>query len=303
MRIVSALTNRLQKSSWFFKFKIRFLYPLGVYDRKFLEQPLDEYWEKRIKDVLNFPDNRHIPINKEAGNIKGGMQYMHNGILTTAGGYYGSPIAQMLNRSKGIHEPQEEYVFQEILKLMPEGATMIELGAYWAFYSIWFATEVKNATNYMIEPGKSNIEYGVNNFRKNKKKGHFTNAYIGENDGINADGVPIVGIDSFVARHNISHINILHSDIQGYEYEMLCSARKSIAANKIDYFFISTHGDDVHHQCLSFLREANFIIICEAGEKDTYSVDGLIVARSPNISGPTEIRIAKKLQDNSNIAQ
>jgi hypothetical protein len=31
-----------------------------------------------------------------------------------------------------VHEPLEEYVFQEVLRTMPEAPMMLELGAYWA---------------------------------------------------------------------------------------------------------------------------------------------------------------------------
>jgi hypothetical protein len=40
----------------------------------------------------------------------------------------------VLNR--GVHEPLEEFVFQEVLKRLPEACAMIELGAYWGHYSM-----------------------------------------------------------------------------------------------------------------------------------------------------------------------
>ncbi len=33
----------------------------------------------------------------------------------------------------------EERLFGEVLEWMPSGAVMVELGAYWAYYSTWFA--------------------------------------------------------------------------------------------------------------------------------------------------------------------
>lgn len=62
-------------------------------------------------------------------------------------------------------------------------------------------------------------------------------------------------------KHNINFINILHSDIQGAEYEMLLGAEKTFKDKKIGYIFISTHSNDVHNKCLEFLKNKEFKII------------------------------------------
>ena len=66
------------------------------------------------------------------------MQIMHNGIRVLAGGYYGAWMQDLITRCKGVHEPQEEVVFAEIMKHLSDDATMIELGGFWSYYSIWF---------------------------------------------------------------------------------------------------------------------------------------------------------------------
>jgi hypothetical protein len=50
---------------------------------------------------------------------------------------------------------------------------MIELGSFWAFYSLWFHAVVPLATNYMIEPVLQNLNYGRTNFELN---GFYSNA-------------------------------------------------------------------------------------------------------------------------------
>ena len=37
-------------------------------------------WNWRINDVVSCPDNKFIPRLKNAGDLKGGFQLMHNGI-------------------------------------------------------------------------------------------------------------------------------------------------------------------------------------------------------------------------------
>jgi hypothetical protein len=218
---------------------------------------------------------------------------MHNGIFTTLGGYYGEGIVQMLELNKGVHEPQEEYAFELVLQTMADKATMVELGSYWSFYSIWFNKRVKYPKNYMIEPDRFNMKYGMNNFRMNKVQGHFTNAFIGKKSG-NIDGKQIICLDDFIVKNNIGFIDILHSDIQGFEYDMLLGATNSIREHRIGYVFISTHGDKVHQACLDILQRNDFKILCSADEKDTYSLDGLIVARSNNYPGIDRIDISLK---------
>ena len=74
---------------------------------------------------------------------------MHNGNIVPldgAGAYYGQFI-QLLVLNRGVHEPFEEYAFQELLKNLPKTPLMIELGAYWGHYSMWIkkiATKVDN---------------------------------------------------------------------------------------------------------------------------------------------------------------
>jgi hypothetical protein len=62
------------------------------------------------------------------------VQIMHNGLRVVAGGYYGDWMTRIIERLHGHHEPQEEAVFHEILKLLPPDATMLELGGFWSYY-------------------------------------------------------------------------------------------------------------------------------------------------------------------------
>jgi hypothetical protein len=98
--------------------------------------------------IPKVPNAAQVRVD-EAGNR---VQVMHNGLLVLADGYYGRFITEIIERLRGHHEPQEEKVFCEVLKAVPAGSTMIELGAYWAYYSLWFQQAVPNARNFLIEP-------------------------------------------------------------------------------------------------------------------------------------------------------
>ena len=289
----NGFVRKILASDLYFKFKMKYIIPLGVFDKIYLTNPIDESWKARINDVMNCPDNKLITRVPNSGKVKNGKQVMHNGILITIGGYYGDAVTQMLFKNKGVHEPQEEYAFDLVLKEIPAGGCMIELGSYWSYYSIWFYNAVKNANNFLVEPGKNNMLFGINNFRINKVKGKFTNAFVGKASGV-LDGIPIICIDDYVEKNKIEFIDILHSDIQGFEYDMLLGASKTITKNKIGYMFISTHNNDLHHKCIDFLKANNFTIVCSADEYDTYSLDGLIVAKSIYYDGVDKINISLK---------
>jgi len=267
----------------------------GLFDNVFRSYKLSPLWEKRTSDVCSSSDNKFIPRVADAGVIRKGKQTMHNGLKINLGSYYGPEYSQMLLLNKGVHEPQEERVFAAVLPGMPSGAVMIEMGAFWSFYSMWFNKEVPGAVNYMIEPDSFNLGHGKRNFRLNGLKGTFVQAFIsGKSD--NNGAVPTIAIDDFVRERQIPFIHMLHSDIQGFEYDMLQGAKGCFENKKIGYVFISTHSDEVHYKCRGFLNGYGFEIIAEADLKQTFSEDGLIAARAPYFKGIDPIAISKKQQ-------
>ena len=265
----------------------------GLFDNFIRNYQLSAFWLQRIEDVIRSADNAFIPRVKDAGVIRRGKQIMHNGLKIHLGSYYGPEYSKMLEVSKGVHEPQEERVFAEVIKSIPAGATMIEMGAFWSFYSMWFNKEVKDARNFMIEPDEFNIGHGKRNFRLNKMKGTFVKAFVGRQSA-RIDGAKTIAIDDFVAENRIPFIHMLHSDIQGFEYDMLMGAEKTFNEKKIGYAFISTHTNELHYQCLDFLKKHNFVILASADLDETCSVDGLIAARADYFPGIGSISISKK---------
>ena len=261
------------------------------------------HWEFRIANTLASPDNDHIPRVEDAGTVHGDQQVMHNGLRIVPGSYHGNTVSLQLQKNRGVHEPEEERVFQEVLRHMPESATMIELGAYWGFYSMWFQKEVANATCHLIEPEDAHLEFGRKNLALNGMQGHFHKALIDGQSGRTDDGTPIICVDDFMEENKIDRLHMLHADIQGFERRMLDGTRKAFARDAIDYVFVSTHRagkpeyphiNAIHDQCMEFFREIDFFIIAETNLETTYSWDGLIAARRRDISGPDRIEIAKR---------
>jgi hypothetical protein len=276
----------------FFRYlaKVKNFYLIGTY-HLWIGKKTYDYWG-RCREVCADPNNRYIPRVKNAGMIISGSLIMHNGLKVNMGecSYYGEFANIVLTTNKGVHEPQEERMFMEVLKYIPDDATIIELGSYWAFYSMWFAKKIKNAHCFMIEPEEKYLNCGKENFKLNSLTGTFIQGKIG-NGGIK--------IDDFIREHKIDNAHIIHSDIQGAELDMLLSCEESIAKNKIWYFFISTHNQKIHYDCMDFLKKRDFVILASADfDYGSYCCDGVLVARFKGIKGLEPIEIALR-KDNS----
>jgi hypothetical protein len=226
--------------------------------------------EDRFIDVISDPNNLFIKRCEKAGTIEDDCVILHNGIKVLKNSYY-DDFSRILVINKGCHEPAEERMFELILRDIPENGTMIELGSYWAFYTIWFNSVVKNAKNYCIEPLLDNLITGVKNCSLNNINNvDFTLGAIGREH---------INICDFIREKKIDYIDILHSDIQGYELEMLQDITELLIQNKIKYLFISTHSDFIHYMCINILKKNNYRIIASADfETETFCFDGIIVA-------------------------
>jgi len=229
----------------------------------------------RFKDIISDPVNEKINRDNFHYDREKCIVRMYNGVLINRRSYYGS-FSDILVLNKGVHEPLEEYIFDQIIKTIDEEEPlMIELGSYWAFYSLSLLQKKNNAKCYMIEPYDEELEYGKINFRLNNRIGEFIKGSVGEAG---------IKIDNLIKERGIEKINILHSDIQGYELEMLNGANNAFNNLLIDYVFLSTHSQDLHYSCLEWLREKRYNVIVSCDLEETTSYDGIIIAHSPNIT-------------------
>jgi hypothetical protein len=256
---------------------------------------LRQEWMRRIQNVLECPDRSFIRLGENAGKVIDGNLIMHNSIKIKPLSYYGFPMLRMFKLSGGVHEPQEERVFQEVLKVLPSGATMLELGSYWSFYSMWFHKVVPQAKCFMVEPEESGIKSGQDNFELNGMNGDFTRAFIGKE--CKTGLLPTLTVDRILNEKNIRFLDLLHSDIQGFELQMLEGAIHAFSQGKIGYVFISTHSNQVHFACEEKLQQYGHVILHSINLNDTYSEDGLIVAARPDSPRIPVFQLSRKSQN------
>jgi hypothetical protein len=253
-----------------------------------------ENWRYRAALICSCPDYALISPAQDAGKILDGCQIMHNGLKVLVGSYYGEEASILFSRTKGVHEPQEERVFGEILKLINPKGVILELGAYWGFYSMWFCGEVPEARAYLVEPLPANLDFGKRNFALNGFKGDFTQAYVGRKAGVSPDGTKVIGVDEFMQEKGLEKLSILHCDIQGFELEMLAGAENAIQGGKIDYYFISTHSAELHAACEAFLKERGKKILASVNLAESYSMDGILVCADPTAPALKPIHLSRK---------
>jgi FkbM family methyltransferase len=262
--------------------------------------------ELRVQETINCRDCDAIPKVENAGEVNidhnPPFQVMHNGVKVLLGGYHGEWMQRIITALKGHHEPQEEKVFYEVLKRVSgDNPVMLELGSYWAYYSLWFRKTFPAGSNYMVEPITEKMQLGQKNFDLNGFSGIFFNGCMGgeykdkmtfvdwNNDEIE---MKQYSVDAIVEKNNIAFIDILHSDIQGAEVDMLKGCEQSLNAGKIGYLCISTHGDK-HERCLDFFKQRSMHIIAEHSVEASASADGLIVAQSTAVPHIDVVHITK----------
>lgn len=274
---------------------------------------------ERFKLVLSDPAIRSIynwNPNRGKFNADKTMVAPHwgpNGTFLYRDTYYGEFI-DILALTGGIHEPIEEFAFQCILDDLQRNTrmpTMMELGSYWCFYSLWFLSVFKwDCRLVSLEMGEREYADGLRNLRyncgdakiwlnddntyatiykknklnlfdKNAPMVHHVRGRASDHDGIGDDGIRNYTLETLCKEtilDSMPFVDILHVDIQADEYKVL-SASRDFLKTHVGYLVINTHTNEIHASCLALLQACQFVVEGEVDLTETFSEDGIIVAR------------------------
>lgn len=252
----------------------------------------------RVAMTTSCKDAANIPKVSDAGQIfeRDGqrLQRMHEGSLVMAGGYHGEWMSQIIKHLRGHHEPQEELLFHEILKHVAPNSCIVELGAFWAYYTSWFLGRVKGGSAVCVEPDENNMKCGMRNLALNGRRATWINAAVGGVGcedmivGHGTDGrevkVPCLDMNALRARVSVPEIEILHLDVQGAELDFLRSLDNVVTERALRFVFVSTHHSSIsgsqatHQECISELQRLGAMILADHTIEESFSGDGLIVA-------------------------
>ena len=252
--------------------------------------------QARIDMTLSCRDSDAIPKVADAGAVveRDGtaVQVMHDGTLVRADGYCGAWITEIISRLRGHHEPQEELIFHHLLPHARPGSLIVELGAWWAYYTNWYLGAVPAAEAVCVEPDPANLELGRANLALNGRAAEFINAALGGEYRPRIDfaraghqePVPIESLDmpALAARLRGRSVEMLHMDMQGAELAFLRSLPRAGAT--VRFVMVSTHHESIsgsastHADCLAELRGQGAVVLAEHDVLESYSGDGLIAA-------------------------
>ncbi len=265
---------------------------------------LTDYEINRILMTVSCKDSAAIPKVPNAGEIVEeepySIQLMHNGLRIVEGCYYGPWMTHIIKILKGHHEPQEELAFYEVLKQLKaqpsawDKPTILELGSFWAYYSMWFLSALPEGRSFGIEPDPAYLEIGRNNFNLNSLQGVFINAQVAAENSLTStfkcesDGqnilIPAFNFPGLVDSVGVREIDLVLVDIQGAEIPLLSCLEEVLSTSKIRFMLISTHdmeisGSPVTHQtALELLIQNGAHIISEHSVSESFSGDGFILA-------------------------
>lgn len=254
--------------------------------------------ERRVRMTVACRDADPIPKVRRAGKliVEDGtsIQLMHNGVKVLAGGYHGAWMGEIIRQLRGHHEPQEEWAFHQTVQRVRDGGVMLELGSFWAYFSLWFAVTVPHSTNYLVEPDANNMAVGLKNFELNGLSATSLQASVGAvslqprpftcESTNTVEQILEISVDDFVEQHNIAKLDLILADIQGAELPMLHGLVRSLAAKKLRFVVVSTHHHSIsgsrttHADCLAWLQQHGATVFAEHAVEEGYSGDGVIVA-------------------------
>ncbi|HMS31039.1 MAG TPA: FkbM family methyltransferase [Candidatus Saccharibacteria bacterium] len=283
-------------------------------------------WRKdenqRVAMTISCRDSDYIPKVTDAGRItkvdSSRVQVMHNGLKVLSGGYHGNWMEKIIKDLKGHHEPQEEKLFYEVLRRLDKSPTIIELGSFWSYYSLWLLSQFPKGRAIACEPDAKNRSIGEQNARINNLSDRitFVDSAAGNNDGQTIElamdsnqsktiKTTVRTIDSLVREHKLPKVDILHMDVQGAELGALEGMREIIKNDKVRFVFVSTHHytfshDPLTHQkCKTFLEEHGAHIVASHTIAESFSGDGLIVASFDKRDKDFVVDISVNHTDNS----
>jgi FkbM family methyltransferase len=265
---------------------------------------LTPYEQKRVLMTIGCKDAADIPKVKNAGKTStiGGqtVQLMHNGLKIVEDCYYGPWMTKIIQGLQGHHEPQEELAFYKVLEYLKKypsnwgNPRMIELGSFWAYYSMWFLNEFQDGEVFCFEPDPKYLKSGKENFALNDLNGSFIQAMVSREVSMTSefrcesDGqlitVPALDFTNILLTTGKNEIDIVLVDIQGAEISLLENLSKALSHHKIRFMFISTHGLEItdspvtHQLALNLLIQNGAHIVVEHSVSESYSGDGFILA-------------------------
>jgi FkbM family methyltransferase len=277
---------------------------------------------QRVLMTISCRDADGLPKVEGAGDVfeRDGvrLQRMHNGVVIEEGCYYGPWMTEVIRGLKGHHEPQEEAVFHDVLERIlatDRDPTMIELGSFWSYYSLWFLDRMPAGRIVAMEPDPAYLEVGRRNFALNGRSGLFVPGAVGPAPNEDMEfrtestgqvvTVPMHDLGSLMRVSGLERVSLLMVDIQGAETVLLERAVEDLKAGRVRFLILSTHHHSIsgqaltHQAALALLESCGAHVIAEHSVGESYSGDGLIAVSFDEADADFSIEISHARQKES----
>ncbi len=198
--------------------------------------------------------------------------------------------------SGNINVHQEEInLFKSILvNINRDNPVMIEIGCFWAIWSLLFRDKFKQGKNILIDLGKRPLYIGVKNFELNNfnctyyhggffidNSSTYSNRasdleYINNNKDTNVDELIIndnnlsskfsnmnlvgseLNFNNIYTENNLDIIDLIHMDIQGSELPLINNLLPLLQEKKILNIVIATHSQEIHNSIINTLAQCGY---------------------------------------------
>ncbi|HEX2166776.1 MAG TPA: FkbM family methyltransferase [Longimicrobiales bacterium] len=179
----------------------------------------------------------------------------------------------------GSYEPEQTQLFQQQI---PAGATVFDVGAHVGYYTLLSAVLTgPRGRVFAFEPNPVNHTFLQRHVTLNRLANvTVENAAVSDRNGtaafafgtgsgtgrLDAGGkleVRTLRLDDFCRAQDVRP-GFIKIDVEGAELHVLRGAAENIEAHH-PVIFLSTHGPQVHSECLAWLRERNYALHPIAG--------------------------------------
>lgn len=204
------------------------------------------------------------------------------------------------------HEDEHSNFLKILRKIDKAEPVMVEIGSWWAFWSLSFRHMFPRGRNILLELGKRHLSVGLKNFALNGfDETHywggfhlgFSNVYeevvrdsnydfpeikgeywdrsiLGTKTGPEIEFIDVYSIE------RLNEIDLLHLDIQGSEYPLINSLHLNypwILNDKINNLVIATHAQSFHHELLALLTNIYKFEVVAVEPFGTVGGDGMLL--------------------------
>jgi len=211
---------------------------------------------------------------------------LNNNIIVYSGLKMLSGINTHPGDGPAANHANEHQIFLRVLDHIKntENPVMVELGCFWALWSLVFRQRFSGGKNILVELGKRQLSVGEKNFQLNdfsfssyfggfflENSGTFNNrkndieyqqtpnsywddSIVGETVGKELD------FSHIIKTEKLKTIDLLHMDIQGSELPLIEYLHRNKIFGIIQNIVVATHNQKIHDSVLSLLQQNDFII-------------------------------------------